>query len=129
MKPQELRIGNIVGINSVEFEVVGVYDDVAYIQLDEETPIEEIEIKHLEPIPLTEEIILKLGFEKVRNKYYLSHWRFHITKPENYDGHLLCDDDRVITDLIKYLHQLQNLYFDLTGEELLINREAENLIE
>jgi hypothetical protein len=71
------------------------------------------------PIPLTEEILLKCGFE-------------HITEGLRYadKNHLIVNGDKdwlfmpfCTNDIdcyipIKYLHQLQNLYFALTGEEL-----------
>lgn len=77
-----------------------------------------------EPIPLTEEILLKCGFEKGSNIigdcYYIEHdfgvsdFVLNITKTSNFEIYEL--------DLkIDYLHQLQNLYFALTNEELTVN--------
>jgi hypothetical protein len=74
----------------------------------------------LEPIPLTEEWLLKFGFAQINNRFTLENFRFHIEKPCNYHGFLFCENHIVITDKIKHVHQLQNLYFALTGEELTI---------
>ena len=110
-QPQELRIGNYVEYNG---EIIKLDGSLlcCYIQNELEFP--------LNPIPLTEEILLKFGFEeKSKSKnFYLGNFRFHISKPANYDGFIFCDGYDVITDKIKYVHQLQNLYFALTGEEL-----------
>ena len=73
----------------------------------------------LEPIPLTEEWLLRFEFEI--NKTYCSK---KINKTNEFDimifddGWLLCDCD--IHCKIKYVHQLQNVWFSLTGEELTI---------
>jgi hypothetical protein len=71
-----------------------------------------------DPIPLTEEILLKCGFEKfevegypifIIGKFYLEFYSL--------ESVFLISDIEV---KIKHLHQLQNLYFCLTGEELTI---------
>lgn len=64
------------------------------------------------PIPLTEEWLLKFGFIK----RYKDCYEF---------GKLILNDKFVMMDIdihleLRYVHQLQNLYFTLTGEELTI---------
>jgi TATA-box binding protein (TBP) (component of TFIID and TFIIIB) len=66
------------------------------------------------PIPITEEILLKCGFEK--GKCYFSLENFDIDL-KGWFGF----NNMVANANIKYLHQLQNLYFALTGEELEVN--------
>ena len=75
------------------------------------------EVEYLQPIPLTPEILEKFGFEKDEDGIYLfrscMYW---------------LDDIKVLQIAIQYavalnapcayLHQLQNLIFSLTGEEL-----------
>lgn len=75
------------------------------------------------PIPLTPEILEKCGFE---------YWTLdHFCKDPN-DAYWVHNKMKFAINNIKwtvqkldvkinYLHQLQNLYFALTGEELLIN--------
>lgn len=87
-----------------------------------------------DPIPLTEDWLLKFGFRKGHNEYgntfhimdtngytakfTVEHWSDESIQDE-YKGLFWCD--RVINkDANKYVHQLQNLYFALTGEELII---------
>lgn len=72
------------------------------------------------PISLTEEILLGCGF---KNGSYHTNWfshyelTSHIVKYD--DGFILeeVDDIRISTSF-HYLHQLQNIYYALTGTEL-----------
>jgi hypothetical protein len=123
MKASELRIGNLVNLmlNHKDFETICV--DVTDL----------INILHggvYEPIPLTEEILLKLGFKNIdiggnfitytdlEHNYYLQ-----IDVRKNDRKYLILDNSvdelRAFSMVdIEYVHQLQNLYFALTGEEL-----------
>ena len=102
------------------------------------------DLTDIQPIPLTEEILLKCGFVKVKNKDKedLREYIGHTAQKAKY---AIFDTDIFITKVdkrgllhrsidcdfmvlfyhksipIKYLHQLQNLYFALTGQELEIN--------
>jgi len=74
------------------------------------------------PIPLTEEWLEKFGFEKEKTLNIFWAWnldRLRISKLEEND---ICDVTyTTIGDLyltIQSVHQLQNLYFALTGQEL-----------
>lgn len=79
-----------------------------------------------EPIPLTPEILEKAGF-----KWNIYHQAFHRadfvydlnSKHPEGSGYSLDTFRRVdcIVQPIKYLHQLQNIFYCLTGEELTIN--------
>jgi hypothetical protein len=79
--------------------------------------------KLYQPIPLTPEILEKCGF------YFEKHWYkrianldFFICSLGNMDEfYLLQFGSCGIMPPCKYLHQLQNLYFALTGEELTVN--------
>jgi hypothetical protein len=74
------------------------------------------------PIPLTPEILVKCGFELDEGRY-LKPVGSNISIAFRDDIYLTYDSDCASFDeeLGKYLHQLQNLYFALTGEELTIN--------
>ena len=112
MKVSELRVGNLI-----QWESTGDIESVIDIKtLRLKNPIiNNIHIKDCKPIPLTEEWLLKFGF--VSNPYQ--------DRYENEFIHVECNKTRGITELwiermphIKYVHQLQNLYFALTGQEL-----------
>ena len=124
MKANELRIGNLVyGIvyNDETDEETHVLCKVLILDSVGETdyPIwVESDSGHeffdrFEPIPLTEEWLLKFGFEKTKYGFVkmteiacLRIWEEDVT----YSGTLI--------ENIEHVHQLQNLYFALTGEEL-----------
>lgn len=83
-----------------------------------------IALQDLHPIPLTPEILVKCGFKKLNNAWvpidysatdYLK-WSFTIW--DNKDGTYRYNSAEFIPEL-KSLHQLQNLYYALTGEELI----------
>ena len=70
-----------------------------------------------EPIPLTEEILLKCGFEFFDNERIFNN--FVIEDFHNGNYYFTAGEGIKLHEKhIEYLHQLQNLYFSLTGEEL-----------
>lgn len=127
MKPEELRIGNFVKSESFEISrivsinALGVIEYVHYGIPDSEFGVwREQEDTELCGIPLTEEWLLKMGF--VDHETFWSHtWGTNgvviITYSQVYKSfmyQLAQSVDKVITTV----HQLQNLYFALTGQEL-----------
>ena len=129
IKANELRIGNW-------YNQFGNYEQVSVETLKTLSQSGENQL-FCKPIPLTEEILLKCGFRCIDklNKHY------SINDPNGYkDSHTISiiptlNDklyiafsdilngykDYIPTTKIKYLHQLQNLYWCLCGEELEIN--------
>lgn len=104
MKANELRIGNYfkVGqsIHQVEIENIKAY-------------------KLFEPIPLTEEWLDKFGFDKHSiNPFWFRKKQLCISLVGKIE--LISWDMQIfkIDTEIKHVHQLQNLYFALTGCEL-----------
>ena len=115
MKATELRIGNYYYHPiALSFERM---DDVDFISSF---------IEKFEPIPLTEEWLLKFGFEEVEYKNSVNGWVidskiwFEVSK-FNYNHFMWSDDSRDIFTELKHVNQLQNLYHALTGNELTIN--------
>ncbi len=105
MKATELRIGNIVNYcNSVK-------------QLDAELFLQLLKYTTpFEPITLTEEWLLKFGFVDRGLGDFRRSW-LHLIRNSSTSFETNCFFVK-----IKYIHQLQNLYFALTGEELTINQ-------
>jgi len=82
----------------------------------------------LDPIELSPEILEKCGFEKYTEVPddgigdELEIWNnYCIDVFFDVHGALVLKDYHVNINRPKYLHQLQNLYFALTGEELTVN--------
>lgn len=84
-----------------------------------------LSLDDIEPIPLTEEWLCKFGFTQISGKQeYFKPFqgRYHNVllgglEPIYKMGY---SDDGIIQLPIYYIHQLQNLYYALTGEELKI---------
>lgn len=125
IQPNELRIGNWVydsKYTQYPMQVVLIGSD--YVYLDFEGNEGDVWEGEIAPIPLTEELIAKQGWEKV-GYYYTDKNGLEIY--ETNDGwHLHIDDEKcqtTIAILIKYLHELQNAYFVATKKELEIKYE------
>jgi hypothetical protein len=121
MKVTELRIGNLV--DQPNEGVAKVTSILNNLQIRTETGYVD---KYCKSIPLTEEWLLKFGFKrndntKVSDSFYwimVGGSELHIN-PDN--GVVWIHRNENIFNnpcLVKHLHQLQNLYFALTGEEL-----------
>jgi hypothetical protein len=129
MDAKELRIGSYY---STGIEVRGSREAQLHLMKDRviELTLDHFMILSKEPswlplinaIPLTEEWLVKLGFVK-RDKVYkfpsvpilhLSKWESNIFLLTDSRGKEILS----LIPLIKYVHQLQNIYFALTGEEL-----------
>jgi hypothetical protein len=111
MKANELRIGNLLNHNNGS--MVGSFI-VGLIHL-EDIIKENSHAREYEPIPLTEEWLIRMGFEKS----YFENIPYFEKRCLTIDG---CFFDVELMDgsklELKSVHQLQNLYFALTNEEL-----------
>lgn len=126
MKETELRIGNC--INRGLAKNTPLDDVIFYPVLVDVDILKKISTGDLvwdfEPIKITEEWLVKIDFEK-----YADHKWFG--GPEGdldisfKDGEAWMVDfeGNIISAPLKYVHQLQNLYFALTGEELEIKHD------
>jgi hypothetical protein len=129
MKANELRIGNWVKYDSNE--------KVTFTMLEHQEIngftkwIPELEVDDyfkLNPIPLTAEWFLKLGFN-YHNPFKDEDSDFYVFQIKTSTGESITfgyasdvsgwfTDRLLITVNIYYVHQLQNLYYALIGEEL-----------
>lgn len=116
MKASELRIGNLV------------YENNIFVIIHDGFGIDHA--KQFTPIPLTEEWFRKLGFDKEENHFQRGRIFFQFSLPnfqlklnalieEWGDARIAFADPNIS---IQHVHQLQNLYFALTGAELTIQK-------
>ena len=114
MKANELRIGNLLLFENEVQELSSIHSDntirLRKTKEDNCHGCYHVNTIIIKPIPLTEEWLLKFGFEKAYETCY--QYKDFILN----DKFIMMDID--ITIQLKHVHQLQNLYFALTGEEL-----------
>ena len=132
MKANELRIWNYVRFYATESIITAINNNDEENSYVDVASYNDIPIEDLNPIPLTEDWLLKFGFEKEidefdifsihNSQYSIQHYKngkcIFVYSPINELNPE--DEENVIFLQIKHVHQLQNLYFALTGEELTI---------
>lgn len=125
---KELRVGNLVLNNEVEYEtitgfILGKYEEVEYFPF--------------KPIPLNEEWLIKAGFEHVKESIILKSYILNYSRDRYisvsdvatpnmmiWHGYRTETEHDVINiwnwdyDKNIHVHQLQNIVFALTGTEL-----------
>jgi hypothetical protein len=130
MKASELRIGNLVWdfnvIHPTEKYVTVETIELEGCMLRNERGVYKIKYHFMKPIPLTEEWLLKLGFEHFNDTgWSISHKKIYFILSYSFFKNIVTieTDEEAWAHIynIKYVHQLQNLYFALTGEELILN--------
>jgi len=123
IRENELRVGNWVQFRHTETPVRITLGDFVREYNDEH-------LEDYEPIPLTEEWLLKFGFENKGhgfsdNIYYkqeeLLNWGHRVIMSNTgiVLQHGFMNQWSELTS-VEYVHQLQNLFHALTGEELTI---------
>lgn len=127
MKANELRIGNLIkaGIYGNVKIICFIYDEIK-ISINPGTIDRTIHFKvsECEPIELTEEWLLKFGFEKCDSPceqgYTNGIYKLFSNSIGEINICLMDFNDWYIC--LEYVHSLQNLYFALTSEELTIRK-------
>lgn len=72
-----------------------------------------------EPIPLTEEWLIKFGWTEEPNSQFIKFWsKSGVTITHRHDLTPSVFTFMEFTNKIQYVHQLESLYYALTGEEL-----------
>lgn len=134
IQPNELRIGNYVSFKTVDTSVgYETIDDIiiSIMDLQNLSSASESVKEAYEPIPLNNEWLIRLGFEKLPpstkyGSYHADHeanFGNPVLKINGYDylnsngSHLYIFLNKIRIEC-KYVHQLQNLYYALTQTEL-----------
>jgi len=114
MEAKDLRIGNLI-MTRREVVTVDFLNPVSIGWGEGNFGSSDSRLAKFEPILLTESWLIDFGLEKMKeseytqDSYYFGKYHLWLTS-----GVILFSDK----DIIQYVHQLQNLYFALTGEEL-----------
>ena len=124
MKANELRIGNFVYFNHSDYDKT-IPRKINYTKNPNEIGLEcifqnRIEYNNIEPIPLTKEWLERFGFETTAWDCNTTH-RLMIGKNDYcivISSNGFCEVGDAIVMNMDYVHQIQNLYFGLTGNEL-----------
>jgi hypothetical protein len=113
IKANELRIGNLVEINGRTI----IMDARTFHAVIHEFP-------GYKPngIALTEEWLVKLGFELKDDKCFFGSF-YEMCYDDRKEECIVSAKDSRYGVAVYYVHQLQNLYFALTGEELMITKK------
>jgi hypothetical protein len=106
----ELRLGNWVNIWGEPNNIGSLQSNFWGVFINK---VGEVDFKDISPIPLTPEILEKCGFVLMEGSWY----NLLYIDPVG-AGRFKC---LYSVPYLDYLHQLQNLYFALTGKELEIN--------
>lgn len=131
IQAREIRIGNIIQFDDTSEDIVRVEyvfqsDEMWFIQWTWISGKGSFKsgnsiLEDFEPIPLSPEILEKAGFEIPVNTssyaYRMGKWAVFLWPT----GAISVEFKNIEICELQHLHQLQNLYFSLTGEELTIN--------
>lgn len=139
MRANELRIGNYVkhydpinGTNIYKVYDINDRGSVSRVSLEDKGQLASCTVKDIEPIELTGDILINIGFKKGYNEIYsktikddfyeynISYQNVkdnkHSFVAHGYKNYLLTR--KIILDNIQYLHELQNIFFSFTNQEL-----------
>ena len=122
----ELRIGNWVNYDNGDTPFCVIEIAISGISVKNSEEETWIEIEQFSPILLTPKILEKCGFVKLRNNWSENvpdTFKINLLSLNNGDGilNLILNAVNAPCPKVQYLHQLQNIYFCLCEEELIIN--------
>ena len=132
MKPTELSIGNLVMYNGKVVKVEQITKHkIGYHTKPNETRMNYARLCEIEPIPITEELLTKIGFILPEHKeFYImccingKDNSIRLTKYFNlWNAEIFASHPEVVmlecTILgLRFVHELQNAYYLITGKEL-----------
>jgi hypothetical protein len=129
IQPNELRIGNKIKGNVVykgEAKTFERFNDGFSVVFFSDGSIHGIGefLKDCEPIPLTEDWLLKFGFENITKDWYTDKcYRMTAEKTGTTFDYWLTEqaiyrNEETLLTCAYYVHHLQNLIYALTGKDL-----------
>lgn len=140
IQANELRIGNWVMTKNSKYRPESVGKIACITQIDSERTFEEIKgtvslyliedkwkdtygqwLIYIEPIPITEEWLLKFGFTESETDLRKGNI---IVRFRDNGSLIITIIDMLVLPKCKYIHELQNLYFALHKQELELNKHS-----
>lgn len=119
MEARELRLNNIISYCGVPVRVSNLGNNGFETIRGNGLLYGDSDVEKYKAIPLTEEILLKSGFKEHLTGLNRSVFTKDYINLEFCIGGMMCYYGTMILKIvIKSVHQLQNLYFALTGKEL-----------
>lgn len=118
LKPQDLRYGNLIEFDGKIFTVKAIDKHIA--TADRGKGNVDFTYSEINPIPLTEDWLLKAGFKHTGGGFY-THLPSLIQACNISDQFYNIGFKDANIGRFYYLNQLQNLFHSLTSEELEIN--------
>ena len=131
MNAKDLRIGNLVYYNIEDpMDEREEYNEVCAIDHEDLRILTEFnDNPEYRPIPLTEELMLKLHYKddikkssRFPNEITIYDRFLFIWKPEYKYWYVVTSNHKEYLTKIEFVHEYQNFIFVLTGEELTINQ-------
>lgn len=124
MRVEELRIGSILNYKGKSFKMLEISQSRLKAQSNKGLVL--FEVSELEPMELTEEILLSIEGVKQLNEwqYKLNDWFIierYTTKEKWSVRKVISEDSSILLCFVDFLHELQNITFSLTNKELEIN--------
>lgn len=127
MKASELRIGNWVALFPLTFKIETISRDL--IHVDNKGSYAPLHIEKAEPIPLTEEWLVKFGFEFDENKggehegqKFEDRPLWYLKRPDDSRFCVYLDSKTCYVSIpCEFVHELQNAFFTVERQELTIN--------
>lgn len=127
LQAKDLRIGNLVDRGDYTCEIISISKEGLMTQPIDYKGENSSELV-IQPIPISEEWLLKLGFKKEKysdllpdgfTEYTIGRFEFTIDETNNSNYFWIVDTDEGNYSVeCNYVHELQNLYFALTKKEL-----------
>ena len=129
MRANELRIGNWVQYDGIPYQIESLTKVDAVVHSIDIFDFRNRSLENAQPIELTEEVLLKIGFVKKNDCYILTNecilfvyykdsFKQELLASVKREGKCYYNKNELKNYDIKYLHQLQNAYYLLTNEEL-----------
>ncbi|WP_312176426.1 hypothetical protein [Chryseobacterium sp.] len=112
MKKKDFKIGNLVFFATTIAEVIAIHEDGIVLKYSDKFEYVKLMVEGVREIPITDEWFHKFGFELKEGVFWYDN--VSILGLEG-DRYLHFDGGRIF---IRTVHQLQNLFFALTGKEL-----------